>query len=72
MNLRTQVAQTIKELRKEAGLKQVDLASLASIETQARISRLENGVHEPTFSEIEKIAEALSIDITITITKRGW
>lgn len=72
MNLRKQVAQLIRGLRKESGLTQVQLASLAKMEQSNRISKIENEVFEPTFSELERLAEALSIDITITITKRGW
>lgn len=72
MNLRTQVAQLIKELRLEAGLTQAQLASLAKMEQSNRISKIEHEVFEPSFSEIEKLSEALSVDITITITKKGW
>ena len=72
MNLRTQVAQLIRELRKESGLTQAQLASLANMDQSNRITHLEREKFEPSFTEIEKLAEALSIDITITITKRGW
>jgi transcriptional regulator with XRE-family HTH domain len=72
MNLRTQVAQLIKKLRKESGLTQVQLASLAKMDQSNRLSDLERAKHEPSFSEIERLAEALSIEITITITKKGW
>ena len=70
MNLRTQVAQLIKELRKEAGLTQAELARQCFMESQARMSRLENGHNEPTFAEIEKLCEILNVDIHITVTQK--
>lgn len=70
MNLRTQVAQLIKDLRKEAGLTQTELARQCFMESQARMSRLENGHNEPTFAEIEKLCEILNVDVHITITQK--
>ena len=71
MTLKEQVAQLIKELRKESGLTQVELASLAKMEQSNRISYIECGKNEPSFSELERLAEAFYVDIHITITRKG-
>ncbi len=50
----------IKELRKAAGMTQVELAEKSNI-PQSYISRLENGEHSPTAKTISKIAKALGV-----------
>lgn len=53
----------IKELRKQHGLTQAELAAKADI-PQSYISRLENGEHSPTAKTIQRIADALGVPAT--------
>lgn len=50
----------IRELRKERGLTQAQLAERAGL-PQSYISRLENGEHSPTAKTITKLAEGLGV-----------
>ncbi|SRR5579885_2987294 len=52
----------IRELRREAGLTQVDLARAAGL-TQSHVSRLENAEHSATHLTLTKIAGALGVDV---------
>lgn len=56
------VGQAIQNLRKSAGLTQVELAKLADL-PQSHISRLENAEHSPTYHTLEKIAKALGVAV---------
>ena len=57
------VAQRVREARERQGLRQEDLAAKAGI-ARPNIARLEKGVHIPTLSTLQKVAFALSIDMT--------
>lgn len=72
MNLRTQVAQLIRQMRKDSGLTQAQLVDLAGLSNQSRLSSIEacRMRNEPTFEEIERIASALNIEINITVTQK--
>ena len=50
----------IKQVRKEAGLTQVNLAKKTGL-PQSHISKLENGKHSPSAMTLKKIAEALGV-----------
>ncbi|MFN7394237.1 MAG: helix-turn-helix domain-containing protein [Pseudanabaena sp.] len=67
MNLRTQVAQLIRELRIEAGMTQSDLARKLGC-GHSRISLIEDAKRGIGLEDIEQIAEALNLDIQITVT----
>lgn len=69
MNLRTQVAQLIKELRIEAGMTQSELAQRLGC-GHSRISLIEDAKRGINVEDIEQIAEALNLDIHITITQK--
>lgn len=56
------VGRTIKELRERAGLNQTELAERAGLR-QSHISRLENAEHSPTHLTLEKIAQALGVEV---------
>ena len=56
------VGQKIKEFRELAKLNQTELAEKAGL-TQSHISRLERAEHSPTNFTLEKIANALSIEV---------
>jgi len=56
------VSKTIKEMRLEKKLTQAQLAVKSGL-PQAHISRLEAGVHSPSFKTIEKIAKALDVTV---------
>ncbi len=52
----------IKECRESLNLTQADLAQKAGL-TQSHISRLENAAHSATYKTLEKIAQALGVQI---------
>ena len=56
------VGSTIKKRRRENGLTQKELADKSGLR-QPQISRLEMGVHSPSFKTLNKIANALGITI---------
>lgn len=57
------VSGKIREYRKAASLTQQELARKSGI-PQSHISRLENGEHSPSFVTLERIARALSIEVS--------
>ena len=57
-NYRRRVGQEIKKLRIKVSMTQEELAERAGI-PQSHVSRLETGVHTPTFVTIERLAQAL-------------
>ena len=52
----------IKERREGLGFTQADLASKAGL-TQSHISRLESATHSATHKTLEKIAQALGVQV---------
>ncbi len=57
-----QASERIKEYRNIKGLSQKEVALKIGID-QAQYSRIESGKVEPTVSSLEKIAEALEIEV---------
>ena len=56
-------AEIIKEKRIQLGILQKDMAD--RIPTQkSRYNRIENGISEPTFIELQAIAKILDLDLT--------
>lgn len=53
-----------KELREQQGVKQYELSELTGL-TPATISRLENGITEPTLETTVKYLDAIGLKITI-------
>lgn len=62
-----QLGEKIREIRKEKGLTQEELAELAKVDPKS-IVEIENGKRNPTFKTINKIALALKISISDLLT----
>ena len=60
--LSVQVGKRIKELREARNMKQVELAELIDMEA-TNLSKLEKGVHLPKEDNLNKITNALNVDI---------
>jgi transcriptional regulator with XRE-family HTH domain len=56
------VCQRIKELRKEKGLTQFDLATEIGID-DANLRKIESGKTNPTIKTIYRIAQALQVNV---------
>ena len=56
------MANRIKALRQEMGIKQVELARAVSV-SQAALSGYETGRYEPDFATLKKIAEYLHVSV---------
>lgn len=54
------IGERLKKYRKEKRMTQKDVADRAGV-TVTSVSRWENGEREPTFRDVEKIAEALGV-----------
>lgn len=61
-SLKIKFGKRVKEIRKSKGITQEQLAELVSIEPP-NISKIECGMHFPQPEKIEKIANALNVDI---------
>lgn len=57
------IGQKIKELRKKQGMSQKDLADKLGI-TPVMISQYENGKRNPKLETLQKISDALEVDIS--------
>lgn len=66
---RPTIAEQIKEARERAGLSQRELAELAGKLSQPNIARLESGEHSCTVETLQRIADALRVDIVIHWSK---
>lgn len=64
-------ADQLKEMRKERGLKQEELAKLANVNITT-IVNYENAYHVPTFPVVIKIAAIFGIDEIRISTKKKW
>nr|WP_321451465.1 helix-turn-helix transcriptional regulator [uncultured Carboxylicivirga sp.] len=58
------IGNSIKELRKEKGVKQIDLAQLSGI-SQTYLSQIEKGLKKPKLDALEKISKALDIPLPV-------
>src|SRR5271169_6368819 len=61
------VAQKVKSERMRQGLRQEDLAKRAGIK-RPNIARLEKGFHMPSISTLQKVAQALNLDMSSLMT----
>lgn len=57
------IGEKIKQIRKDKNLSQQDVADKISMH-RVQYTRLETGKSEPTVSTLEKVAQALEVDIT--------
>jgi HTH-type transcriptional regulator / antitoxin HipB len=61
---RHELASTVRALRKERGMSQQDLAKRVGT-SQAAIARLELGGSEPRLQTLQRIADALDVDLLL-------
>ena len=60
--LKQQFGKKLMQIRREQGLTQAQLADMTDL-TIETISNIERGVHSPRFSNLEKIADSLSLHV---------
>ena len=58
----------VRRFRRARGWTQTDLAARTGISRSA-LARLETGVTVPTLSALERLAEALSIEVTVSLRR---
>lgn len=63
-------AKIIKDKRESTGLYQKDVAKELAIK-KTRYNRIENGVLEPSFIELQQIARFLNIDLEEVLKLKG-
>lgn len=63
MNAENELGKKIKELRKSKGFTQQYLAELADIDDK-HLSKIENGIHEPTYKTLKKLSEVLDFELS--------
>ncbi|KAB2662047.1 helix-turn-helix transcriptional regulator [Brucella tritici] len=68
MNARTRIAWNLRQIRSNQGITQENLAVDANVDRTA-ISGIETGDYNPTIDLLERLAEALSIDIVDLVSK---
>lgn len=68
MNARTRIAWNLRQIRSSQGITQENLAVDANVERTA-ISGIETGDYNPTIDLLERLAEALSVDIVDLVSK---
>ena len=64
------LASEIRSLREKKGLSQRQLAELVGT-TQSAIARLEGGRISPSLPPLDRIANALGAEVTVTFTNNG-
>ena len=62
MNAEKELGKKIKKLRKAMGYTQEQLAELVDIDDK-HLSKIENGVHLPTYKTIKKLSEVLQFNL---------
>ena len=65
MNTNKDVGKIIKNLRKSMGLTQEKLAELVNIDDK-HLSKIENGIHLPSYNTLKKISEVLNFNFNNT------
>lgn len=66
------IGDKLRKARQEAGLSQADLAErvYGKRKHQSAISRLERGEQSPSFETLERIADALDMDLVVEFRER--
>ena len=64
MNTENKLGQKIRELRKNMGYTQFQLAELAGIDDK-HLSKIESGKHLPTYHTLKKLSDILNFDFRI-------
>ena len=62
MNAENELGKKIRELRRAMGYTQEQLAELVDIDDK-HLSKIENGVHLPTYKTIKKLSEILQFNL---------
>ncbi len=65
-----ELGDTIRERRKTLGITQVHLAELAEVNPNT-IIRIENGKINPTIQVINRIAEILGMELSLSVKKQA-
>ena len=68
MNARTRIAWNLRQIRSSQGITQENLSVDANVDRTA-ISGIETGDYNPTIDLLERLAEALSVDIVDLVSK---
>lgn len=63
-----QLAHEIRALREQRGLSQTELARQVGT-TQSAIARLESGTISPSLATLERVADALGVDLVVTFAQ---
>ena len=64
MDAEKKLGKQIRQLRKERGYTQAQLAELVGIDDK-HLSKIENGVHLPAYKTIKSLSEVLKFDLRI-------
>lgn len=64
-----ELGQAVRDLRERRGWSQTDLARAAGM-TQSAVARFEAGGTVPTLPVLDRVAQALDADLTVTVTPR--
>jgi ribosome-binding protein aMBF1 (putative translation factor) len=67
--LASELGRAVRELREQRGWTQLDLARAAGM-TQSAVARFEAGGTVPTLPVLDRLAQALDADLTVTVTAR--
>jgi len=64
-----ELGRTVRDLREQRGWTQAELARAAEM-TQSAVARFEAGGTVPTLPVLDRLAQALDADLTVTVTPR--
>jgi transcriptional regulator with XRE-family HTH domain len=70
MDVRARVGLNVQQARRERGLSQEELADRAGVH-QTYLSGVERGRRNPTMTVLQKIAQALGLDIEDLVRRQG-
>lgn len=66
----THIGERVRAARKRRALRQVDLAEAAGLSVDT-ISKMENGLHEPHATTVQKLSKALGVPVEHLTTDAG-
>lgn len=69
LELGRRLGENIRAWRRRRGMRAKELARRASL-TPAQVSKMETGVHLPSFSTLERVARALAVEMVDLISDR--
>ena len=65
MNIENELGKKVREIRKQKGYTQEQLAELIGIDNK-HLSKIENGVHLPNYKTLKKLSEVLHFNLRET------